>query len=57
MIKDFTENFIEEIKINLILIWIIVSSLIKSVLLTSICIGFTFGLLYLLESIINLIMK
>ena len=57
MIKDFTENFIEEIKVNLILIWIIVSSLVKSLLLTSICIGVIFGFLYLLELMINLILK
>lgn len=57
MIKDFTENFIEEIKVNLILIWIIVSSLIKSLSLTSICIGVIFGFLYLLELMINLILK
>ena len=57
MIKDFTENFIEEIKVNLILIWIIVSSLIKSLSLTSICIGVIFGFLYLLELMINVMLK
>lgn len=57
MKSEMIKNFTEEIKIRLILIWIIVSSLIKSLLLTSICIGVIFGFLYLLESMINLILK
>lgn len=52
MKSEMIKNFLEELKVRLIFIWIIVSSLIKSLLLTAICIGVIFGFLFLLDLVI-----
>ena len=52
MKSEMIKNFLEELKVRLIFIWIIVSSLIKSLLLTAICLGVIFGFLFLLDLVI-----